>query len=92
MKKVILGLAAAAAMAFAAPASAIDTPIGTVTADESGVVADGYSTNPGAAAGFVQVKSSGQVCADDNGSPDDGNLETGDPETGADSTSPTCAP
>lgn len=97
MKKLLLGLVAAGAMAFAAPAAAETVcpgVVGCVSVNEGGyvAVADGDASNPGPAAGFVSVSSAPQVCADDNGTADDGDPETGDPNTGADSTSPTCAP
>jgi hypothetical protein len=65
------------------------TPAGCVTAGEGGYVAvlDGDAANPDPADGFISVSEGGQVCADDNGTADDGNAENG-PE----SDSPTCAP
>lgn len=90
MKKLALALAATAMLAGTASAALADpvsTPIGTVAVNEGGdlVYADGYDTNPTPIGGFIQVKSSGQVCADDNGAKDD--PSTPEPE----SSSPTCS-
>ena len=90
MKKLVLLAVAAVAMSLgAASADPVSTPIGTVTVAESGyiVAADGDAANPDPADGFASVSDDGQVCADDNGSPDDG-----DASNGPESTSPTCAP
>lgn len=87
MKKVLIMAVAAIAMSLSV-ASATETPIGTVTAGEGGYVlnVDGDASNPDPIDGFVSVREDGQVCADDNGSADDG-----DASNGAESTSPTCS-
>lgn len=91
MKKLVLGVVAAAVMGFAGSASAapVCAPLACVTANEGGYVAvvDGDAGNPDPIDGFASVSEGGQVCADDNGTADDG-----DPENGAESASPTCAP
>lgn len=71
------------------PSHAVDTPVGTITVNEGGyvVVADGNADNADPADGFISVSQSGQACADDNGTADDGNADNG-PE----SDSATCTP
>jgi hypothetical protein len=91
MKKLLVGVVAAAAMAFTASAGAdtVCTAVGCASVNEGGyvLVADGDAANPDPADGFVSVSAAPQVCSDDNGTADDG-----DPDTGPESTSPTCNP
>lgn len=71
-------------------AERVDVPgVGYVSTDEAGyqAVADGNSDNGlGPLSGFISVSNGNQVCADDNGGPDDG-----DSTNGAESSSPTCS-
>lgn len=71
----------------AASADTVCTPAGCATVNEGGyaVVLDGDAANPDPADGFISVSNGGEVCADDNGTADDGN-----PDNGPESTSPTC--
>ena len=50
------------------------------------LVVDGKSGNPGPSAGFISVRTDGQVCFADNGRPDDGYAGNG-----AESTNTTCS-
>lgn len=94
MKKLVIGLAAAAMLAGGVAAAQADEVanvpgVGRVYTSEGGytVVAEGEDGNGlGPLAGFVSVRNDGQVCADDNGHAADGD-STNDP----DSSSPTCS-
>jgi hypothetical protein len=72
-----------------ASAENVCTAAGCTSVNEGGyvVVLDGDAANPDPGDGFISVSDAPQVCADDNGTADDGNLDNG-PE----STSPTCNP
>lgn len=89
MKSFLLAAAIAVLSAGISSADTVCTDLGCATANEGGylVVADGNAANPDPADGFISVSADGVVCADDNGTADDG-----DPENGPESTSPTCAP
>jgi hypothetical protein len=93
MTRIFMLLASAAAIvslgvARTASAETVCTDLGCVTVNEGGyaIVIDGAASNPDPLDGFISV-GSGQVCADDNGTADDG-----DPSNGPESESPTCAP
>lgn len=93
MKKLITlllagGLSVAGFALNSASADQVCTAAGCATANEGGyvVVLDGDAANPDPADGFISVSNGGQVCADDNGTADDG-----DATNGPESTSPTCS-
>ena len=94
MKKLLVAVAATAVLtgtAGAALADRVTVPgVGYVSNSEPGyaLVAEGDNGNGlGPLSGFISVSSGGRVCADDNGSPDDG-----DASNGPESSSPTCTP
>lgn len=83
MKRIVvlmlLLVAAISLVPMMGQAECVPTAAGTACASESGIVLDGDAGNPGPLSGWVTVSSGGQVCSDDNGSPDN-------------STSPECRP
>ncbi|MGH7820853.1 MAG: hypothetical protein ACREQ9_13885 [Candidatus Binatia bacterium] len=90
MRSMLLAAAIAVlAIAGTSGADVVCTDLGCASVNEGGyvVVADGAAGNPDPADGFISVSSDGVVCADDNGTADDG-----DPNNGPESQSPTCAP
>ncbi|HVM40369.1 MAG TPA: hypothetical protein VM618_06285 [Acidimicrobiia bacterium] len=75
MKKAIItlgvaGLVSAGAWLMPAGAETVETPAGSLTVDESGVVADGVESNPDPLDGYLTVTEEG-VCGQDQGAPDD---------------------
>lgn len=93
MKRIALAILLAFGLgllgANVASADTVCTAAGCVSVDEGGyvVVLDGDAGNPDPGDGFISVSDAPRICADDNGTADDGNAGNGN-----ESTSPTCGP